>query len=109
MKEKMIERNTPVRLVDQIDYEEDKVVFEKIGETKHGEMLLVAVSGGKTIDTHHVDALAIAHILEGSVDFTVEGTLHQMKEGDSIILAPGTPHSLTGTPKFKMALAKINA
>lgn len=105
---KQVERNTPLKLSDQVDFKMDGVVFETIGKSKHGEAVLVAVDKDQVIAEHSVNALAIAHILEGEMVFTVDGVAHPMKEGDSIILEPNAKHSLKAVTPFKMALAKIN-
>lgn len=106
---KDIERNTPVRFADQVEFNDQHVVFKPICVTKHGEALLVAAKAGQNIPEHSVDAMAIATVVEGAVDFTVEGTVHAMNAGDSIVLAPGTKHSLHAKDDFKIYLAKINA
>lgn len=105
---KQIERNTPLKLADQIEFKMAGVEFKTIGKSKHGEAVLVAVDKDQVIAEHSVDALAVAHILTGEMVFTVEGKEHRMKEGDSIILEPNAKHSLRAVTPFKMALAKIN-
>lgn len=104
-----IERNTPVKFSDQIEYSESGVNFKKVCETKHGEALLIALKGGQAIDQHSVDAMAIATVVEGSVNFTVEGSDHAMALCDSIVLAPGTVHAVKATADAKIYLVKINA
>lgn len=104
-----IERNNPVKFKDQIDYSDQGPAFAKICETKHGEALLIALKAGQKIDSHSVNAMAIATVLEGSVNFVVEGSAHAMAACDSIVLAPGTVHSVEAVADVKIYLAKINA
>lgn len=104
-----IERNNPVKLADQIAYSESGLNFGTICETKHGAAVLVALRKGAVIDTHSVDAMAIATVLEGSVNFVVEGSSHAMSACDSMVMAPGTPHKVEATADAKIYLVKINA
>ncbi|MDE7402066.1 MAG: cupin domain-containing protein [Muribaculaceae bacterium] len=109
MKTADIERNTPVKLKDQISLPDSGVKFEQICETKHGMALLIALKAGAKIDTHSVNAMALATVVEGSVNFTVEESVHPMGEHDTMVMAPGTPHSVEAVSDAKIYLVKINA
>lgn len=105
---KDIQRDNPVRFADQVEFS-DAPVFKKIVETKHGDALLVALKAGQVIAEHEVDAMALATVVEGEVNFVVEGSNHDMKMLDSMVMAPHTKHSVEAVSDAKIYLVRINA
>ena len=47
------------------------------------------------------------NILDGKVEITIGGNLHEISEGESIILPAGIPHQLHGVEAFKMLLVMV--
>ncbi|WP_226913310.1 cupin domain-containing protein [Gephyromycinifex aptenodytis] len=59
--------------------------------------------------TEHSSPRAVACILvAGALQFTVEGTAHDMRPGDVIYLAPGAPHALMAQEASRLALVMVD-
>lgn len=104
-----IEHNTPVRLADQVEHRHQAEEFVKIARTNHGEADLLALDKDVVIPEHQVNAVAIATVLEGKVEFSVGEARHEMAAGDAIILNPHQKHSVRALESSKIYLVRINA
>ncbi len=76
-----------------------EVAGERIGRTllKNGPLraTLVGLKPGGSLRTHRADGPITVHVLEGSVDFEVKGTLWQLPTGTLFSVEGGLPHSVT--------------
>ena len=77
---------------------------EAIGEAKTRaliktheiEVLRLVVPRGRTIDTHQVPGDLTAHCLEGRAALTLADREIELKPGELVYLAGGTPHGVRG-------------
>lgn len=59
--------------------------------------------------TEHTSPRAVAvQLVSGRMRFTVDGTEHQMGDGDVVYLAPGAPHSLVADTACRMTLVMVD-
>ncbi len=76
-----------------------EVAGERIGRTllKNGPLraTLVGLKPGGSLRTHRADGPITVHVLEGSVDFEVKGTLWPLPTGALFSVEGGLPHSVT--------------
>lgn len=103
-----LEIKTPIRLVDKAPFVEGKINRQSVIENASGSITLLAFDKGTSIDTHEAHADVLVQVLEGEVDFTIEGTKHHARVGDSFILPAFTPHSVYAPTRLRILLTKIN-
>ena len=71
-----------------------KVLTKVILETAFSKEIRIQLAEGKTMKKHQTPFPIIVHLLEGEVDFGVNGETHQLKPGDIITLEGDVPHDL---------------
>ena len=59
-------------------------------------MVIFTFDTGQLLTEHASPRAVVCTLLEGEMDFTVVGKIHDMRAGDVIYLAPNEPHALTG-------------
>lgn len=92
-----------------IDYTENEIVKKIVAQNNSGIVVMMAFDKGTEIPTHSANADVIIQIVEGNMEFTMDGDILYLTEGDLIAMTPGTPHSLKATERFKMLLTKLNS
>jgi len=97
------------RLKDKVQYVSGQIAKEIIVRNNSGISILMAVDQGLEIPTHSADADVLVQIVDGSMEFTLEGEVIRMSEGDALTMKPGVKHSLKATGRFKVLVTKLNA
>ncbi len=95
---------TLLQLADMVEYAEASIVSKII---KHFDMIkvtLFAFDAEQYISEHSAPYEAFFYVIEGKVDFTVSGTVHNLKTGDLLIIPTKAPHSLRTIEKSKALL-----
>ena len=59
---------------------------------------------GEEISSHSSDGDAMVTVLEGKGKFTIGENVYYLKEGETIVMPKGIPHSVFGEEMFKMLL-----
>lgn len=98
-----------MKLKDQLDYVAGDVARKIVAKNDSGLVILMAFDTNAAIGTHTAPAIAVVQILEGTCLFTLEDKELTLKEGDFLVMQPGTVHSLRAPERFKMLLTKLNA
>jgi len=57
---------------------------------------------------HSASSEALVYIIEGEIEFTIEGESYTLKDGDTLTLPAKIPHSLFALKRTKMLLVIIN-
>lgn len=91
----------------KIDYVSGQINKEVILSNQYGSVTLFAFDKGTSLDTHAAPCEALIQIIDGALDFTLEGNEMTLKEGEFITLRKGVQHSLRAEKKFKMILTKL--
>lgn len=68
-------------------------------------MTLFAFDAGEAISTHAAGGDAMAFVLEGEAEITIDGTPNRVTGGHAIILPCGVPHAVKAITQFKMLLS----
>lgn len=91
----------------EVNYQKGQVVSKTLAQDKHHSLTLFAFDKGEEISTHtsYGDALVLA--LDGSCEITIDGVIHTLQAGDSIIMPSQLPHSVLATEPFKMFLVVL--
>jgi quercetin dioxygenase-like cupin family protein len=62
---------------------------------EHLMLVQVALDAGAVVPAHQHVHEQITYVLEGHLDFTVDGQLHVVRTGDSVHMASNVPHQVT--------------
>lgn len=94
-------------LLDQVEAGEDRVHFRNIFESDGGGVSLIAFEAGQKLDTHLAPAQVMVTVLEGEIEFTMEGNAHTLKAGEFILMGQDVPHSVLAKTDAKLMLVKV--
>ena len=86
----------PFPLKDQVGYEPGKVVSLTLAQRPGVGMTLFAFDAGEAISTHAAPGDAMATILEGTAQITIDGVPHTLNAGEAVIMPAGIPHAGPG-------------
>lgn len=73
---------------------EDKIKTKVILETSFSKEIRIVMKEGQEMKEHKTKFPIIVHVLEGLVDFGVQGTVHRFDAGSIISLDANIPHDL---------------
>jgi len=93
---------------DLIAYQEGSVVSRMIVYKKSGTITLFAFDSGEGLSEHTAPYDAIAQIIDGEAEISIEQTPFLLKEGQMIIMPANKPHALHAQQRFKMMLTMIH-
>ena len=93
---------------DLIAYQDGSVVSRMLVYKKSGTITLFAFDAGEGLSEHTAPFDAIATIIDGEAEITIETTHHLLKEGQMIIMPANKPHALHAEQRFKMMLTMIH-
>lgn len=101
---KNIEKNLPLQLKNQIDYQPGQVASKTLVQNDKVSMTLFSFDQGEEISTHASDGDAMVTVLDGIGRFTVGDEVFYLKKGETLIMPKDVPHAVYGEEKFKMQL-----
>jgi quercetin dioxygenase-like cupin family protein len=93
---------------DLIAYQGGSVVSRMIVYKKSGTLTLFAFDAGEGLSEHTAPYDAIASIIDGEAEITIEKTPFMLSEGQMIIMQANKPHALQAHQRFKMLLTMIH-
>lgn len=93
---------------DLIAYQDGSVVSRMIVYKKSGTITLFAFEAGEGLSEHTAPFDAIATIIDGEAEISIEKTEYLLKEGQMIIMPANKPHALRAQQRFKMMLTMIH-
>jgi quercetin dioxygenase-like cupin family protein len=93
---------------DLVTYQEGSVVSRMIVYKKSGTITLFAFDSGEGLSEHTAPFDAIASIIDGEAEISIEKNRHVLKEGQMIIMPANKPHALHAQQRFKMMLTMIH-
>ncbi|WML66785.1 MAG: hypothetical protein METHP_00244 [Methanoregula sp. SKADARSKE-2] len=91
-----------------IAYQEGSVVSRMIVSKKTGTITLFAFDAGEGLSEHTAPFDAIAAILDGEAEITIEEQEFHLTTGQMIIMPANKPHALKARTRFKMLLTMIH-
>ena len=90
-----------------IDQSSGGVVSKQVLKEKAGNVTLFSFDKGQGLSEHTAPFDAMAHILDGVAEITINGELFKLSEGEYIIMPADIPHALHAVEPFKMVLTMI--
>jgi quercetin dioxygenase-like cupin family protein len=94
-------------LKDLVQYQDGTIASRMIVNRKAGSITLFSFDEDQGLSEHTAPYDAVVTILDGECDVWIGGTIHSLKEGETIIFPANIPHALTATKRFKMMLVMI--
>ncbi len=109
MKEPMknIQKAQVLTLKEQVDYREGQVVSKTLAQNGAVSITLFSFDRDEEISTHESGGDAFVTVLDGVGRFTIDGEEYLLREGESIVMPAGHPHSVYGEDRFKMLLVVV--
>lgn len=104
---KNIAKNEVLRLDGLIAYQGGQVVSRTLAQNPHVSLTLFAFEKGEEISTHASGGDALVSVLEGVGRFTVDGEVHILRQGESLVMPANIPHAVYGEERFKMLLTVV--
>lgn len=100
-----------VSFTKNLDFNDKKMVTQVLLETSFSKEICILLRKGQLMKEHKAPFPIIVHIVEGNIDFGVEGTVRLLKQGDMITLAANIPHDLLAKSDsiVRLTLSKLDA
>lgn len=92
---------------DALNYQKGKVEFVTIMSSHNGSVDLVALDKESHLDSHPAPEDVMVYVVEGEADFKIGEDVERLSQGDSMLLAKGTLHSVKPLRDTKILLVKI--
>lgn len=90
-----------------IKYNENQVASLNLVQKPGLNLTVISFDKGESLSAHTASGDAIALILEGEAQITIDGKVNIVKEGEGILMPAGLPHALKALTKFKMWLTVV--
>ncbi|PIE70398.1 MAG: cupin [Deltaproteobacteria bacterium] len=90
-----------------VDYEKGKVASMTLSQNPGVGVTLFAIDAGEGLNTHSAPGDAMATILDGQVEITIDHEKYVLEAGQMIVMPAGLPHSLKALTPFKMMLVLV--
>ncbi|MGB6871359.1 MAG: cupin domain-containing protein [Acidobacteriaceae bacterium] len=96
-------------LVRMVAYQPGAVVSRAIINRTTGTLTLFAFDGGQSLSEHTAPFDALAYVLDGNAEITIDGQPAQLSAGEAILMPANRPHAVQAISQFKMLLIMIRS
>lgn len=89
---------------------DEKVKVSVILETSFSKEIRIAFKKGQVMKEHKTAFPIVIHLLEGAIEFGVEGVKHQLEKGDILTLEGNIAHDLLAKEEsiVRLTLSKLD-
>ncbi|MDD3321269.1 MAG: cupin domain-containing protein [Paludibacter sp.] len=94
-------------MIEKVQYAEGSVVSKIIIRNEKGNITLFAFDKGEFLSEHTAPFDAIVQVLDGVGEIIIDGKLHELKVGESIIMPANIRHAVIAKEQLKMLLTMI--
>lgn len=100
-----------VSFLEKIEHESDKPITSLILETDFSKEIRIIFKKGQLMKNHKAPYPIIVQILQGAIDFGVQGNIVKLATGDAISLDKNIIHNLTATKDsvVRLTLSKLDS
>lgn len=84
-----------VSILQNIEYSESKPVVSILMETDFTKEIRIVFKQNQQMKEHQTPFPITVEIVDGKIDFGVNGDIHKLKKGDLISLSGNVPHNLS--------------
>lgn len=88
-------------------YINGEVNIKMLVENGSNSIRVMAFDEQCQIPEHKVTTHACVYVLEGMIDFTLEGKTYSLSQGEMLIIPPEIPHSVFAKMRSKMMLIRL--
>ena len=92
-----------------IAYQKGSVVSRSVIKKSAGNVTLFSFDKGQGLSEHTAPFEALAYLVDGEAEITIDGKPQRVIKGDLIALPANRPHALKAIKKFKMMLVMIRS
>lgn len=96
-------------LVGMVGYQPGAVVSRAIISRTAGTLTLFAFDEGQSLSEHTAPFDALAYVLDGKAEITIDGKPAQLSAGEAILMPANRPHAVQAISRFKMLLITIRS
>lgn len=104
---KNIEHEAVLHLSDEVAVQPGQIVSKTLAQNPHVSVTLFALAQGEEISTHDSSGDAMVLVLDGTGQFTVDGTEYVLSAGDALVMPAKKPHAVFAKENFKMLLTVV--
>jgi len=79
---------------ENVVFNNDRVETKVMLESSFSKEIRILLKQGQAMKEHKTPYPIVVHLLEGELDFGVNGVVNSLKKGDAISLAGNIPHNL---------------
>ena len=104
---KNISKKEVLNLKEEVAYQDGQIVSKTLAQNDAVSVTLFSFAKGEEISTHDSDGDAMATVLEGTGQFTVDGRIHLLNAGETLVMPAKKPHAVFAKEQFKMLLVVV--
>lgn len=104
---KNIAHEEALALSGQVVTQQGQIVSKTLAQNGAVSITLFAFDKDEEISTHDSDGDAMATVLEGTGQFTVDGRIHLLNAGETLVMPAKKPHAVFAKEQFKMLLVVV--
>lgn len=95
---------------ENLEFSDNRIVTQVILETSFSKEIRILLKNGQKMKEHKAPLPIIVHILEGEIDFGIEGEIKLLEKGDVITLESNIHHDLTAKKDsiIRLTLSKLD-
>jgi len=90
-----------------VEYQKAAIVSRTLIDEKAGTITLFAFDEGQKLSEHTAPFDAMAYIIDGEAEISIEKKQSRLKTGDMIIMPANKPHALRAIKRYKMLLIMV--
>ena len=80
--------------LDEVIFDDNKVAIKVLLETGFTKEIRIAMKAGQEMKEHKAPLPIVVQVVQGDIDFGVNGERISLSNGDMIALEPSVPHDL---------------
>lgn len=104
---KNIAHEEALALSGQVTTQPGQIVSKTLAQNGAVSITLFAFDKDEEISTHESDGDAMVTVLEGTGQFTVDGRIHLLNAGETLVMPAKKPHAVFAKEQFKMLLVVV--
>jgi quercetin dioxygenase-like cupin family protein len=104
-----LDKAKPMITVEIIEYVENAIVIKTILKKSSGNISVMSVDTGEGLTERTSPFDTFAQVIDGKVELVVNGGMHLLKTGGSIIIPAHAPYHVKPDGRFKMILTIIKS
>ena len=95
---------------DALQFNRDRITTSVILETSFSKEIRILLAKGQKMKEHKTPFPIVVHVLEGAIDFGVQGEIYSLEKGAIIALEGNISHDLTALKDsvVRLSLSKLD-